>query len=728
MLSERRYWNPYNFSRLLGYRSTLVTVVRSDSVLKQLQVAMSLLFSIFARGGTAWYYNMFVKSQNIILDDNNQFEIFSLEPVRIKTGLQIFYWHPGSLSNHKYLAFRSRLRVRNLFNIQPSFKLTARKIAYRPNKFMRNYKFKRKFKRPFWQRRNRFWRPKRLSRIKFIDTRRIFLRKRKIYRRLDASFKALRKVSFNRMKVASNPLKLIYKLFYRRRANRNFLIQEAAGEYEFNRSNRIRDIYAYAFYRKPEKAVVPELDTIKPGTPENPNVLPVDNMPTASIRRRQRKKRKLEMKLYDPYYSKVAETFFLLKDLFFSKLVYKEKRWFSFAPFLIRPRIAFVYKGPQGRKNKLQRRVFNKRYFAYGTFFNPFRKKRKFRAYRKFRSKRRSRRKMRKMRRRRLAIRKHGYRKVRSFFFRHGAVNRLSFIRKLIRLSCRMSRQLYRSRDFVLAETYLRHWRVNWAERRAHNVYRVTRKNINPYYKFKFTPLALLTLTNSRLFALKFDYINQIRYMKKFYRKKYVKKRKLIANTLCRLPGTFNFSLKKRPSINKFENFFNYNPLKKFLTFSKKTKARKFEKSYTIARNPSLKKNLRIRLKRLKWKKPVSKSYKIVKLFFPYKRTIIKMRKRRRRKKKATKFEKFGRYKKATRLFPSIMLVASLSRYALSVLNESQCVGVSLIYFTDAAVSPLCNLFNVVMNSDIHILTFMEVHINSIFNKAKVFNLISRVW
>jgi len=61
-------------------------------------------------------------------------------------------------------------------------------------------------------------------------------------------------------------------------------------------------------------------------------------------------------------------------------------------------------------------------------------------------------------------------------------------------------------------------------------------------------------------------------------------------------------------------------------------------------------------------------------------------------------------------------------------LNEAQCVGVSLIYFTDAAVSPLCNLFNVVMNSQITILSSMEININLIFNKAKVFNLISRVW
>jgi len=97
-------------------------------------------------------------------------------------------------------------------------------------------------------------------------------------------------------------------------------------------------------------------------------------------------------------------------------------------------------------------------------------------------------------------------------------------------------------------------------------------------------------------------------------------------------------------------------------------------------------------------------------------------------KEAATYFKQFYRHKKNPRVFPSILLVASLSRYALSVLNEAQCVGVSLIYFTDAAVSPLCNLFNVVMNSQITILSSMEININLIFNKAKVFNLISRVW
>jgi len=337
MLSDRRYWNPYNFPRLSGYRSKFITIVKLGSVLKQLQVAMSLLFSVFARGGVAWFYNIFNKVQNLIISPHKKSEVFSKKPKFIKAGIQIFSWHPGSLSNHKFLAFHTNRKLEELFDVEPSFKVNSRRLGYTATPF-RTSLYNRQFRRPFWQRRNRFWRPKRLSRIKFIDTRKFFLAAKKRFSRLALSYESAKKVNIKHINV-KHPLKIIHNYFisfYNSNCRENFDTNMSSSSFEFNYNNIPRSVYAYTSYVKPV-IVVPEMETLKPGTPEKPNVLPVDNMPTGSVRRIQRKKRKLEKKLFDPFYTEVAEDFYLLKELFFSKLVYKEKRWFSYKPFLKSP-------------------------------------------------------------------------------------------------------------------------------------------------------------------------------------------------------------------------------------------------------------------------------------------------------------------------------------------------------------------------------------------------------
>ena len=743
MLSDRRYWNPYNFSRLLGYRSRLLTVVRPGSVLKQLQVAMSLLFSIFARGGIAWYYNIFIKLQNLEIDTNKRSEVFSKKPKLIKTGLQVFSWHPGSLSNHKYLAFRSKQRIKDLFNVEPSFKVNARRIDYRSNNFMRNSRFKRRFRRPFWQRRNRFWRPKRLSRVKFIDVRKVFLRKKKFFKLSDLSFRSsknFKKVSYARMRKIHNPLKIIYryfKTFNNFSTIYNFLISRTIGSFHFNHENEIRSIYAYSSYEKPE-IVVPELnDIVKPGTPENPNILPVDNMPTGSVRRMQRKKRKLEKKLFDPFYTEVTEDFHILSDLFFSDLVYKEKRWFSYIYFLNHPidRV-FTYPGIFTRK-QMMRRVMSKSSLWRGNFFKPYTNRRiyekfKTRGYKKLETSQRA--VLPRLRRKKV---KNAYgrkfRRVRkTFYYRYNISDVLKYTRKLMRISCRVSRLTYRSRDCVFMDTYFRHYLVHWSERRHCYVYYHHNKKVNPYFKSRLNHLSALSLKNTPTFGLRFDYINEIKFLKRYAKIRFFKKKKIKANTLSCLPQVRKFSIKKPHSTKRFETFFNFNKSKLPFKFSKKTINRKFEKSYMTGRTPFFQKTPLTKrhnlLKKLNITTYRSKFYRKSRMPRSYFKILVKIRKRLLAKEALTYFKQFGRYKKATRLFPSILLVASLSRYALSVLNEAQCVGVSLIYFTDAAVSPLCNLFNVVMNSHIHTLASMELNVDLIFNKAKVFNLISRVW
>jgi hypothetical protein len=730
ILSDRRLWNPYNFSRLLGYRSDLITVVKLGSVLKQLQVALSLLFTVFARGGIAWFYNIFNKLQGFTFNPKKRSEVLSRKPRPIKPGLQIFNWHPGSLSNHKYLVFHTKRKIKELLATEPSFMVNARRIDYRSNNFMRSLSFKRRFRRPYWQRRNRFWRPKRLSRVKFLDVRRLFLRLKKNFKRVSIFLKNSKKVSAKRFKSRFHDnLSIIDNYFihtYGPLVKENLDTNLSISNFDINPTNRVRSIFAYISHTKPE-VTIPEIETIKPGTPDQPNVLPVDNMPTGSLRRIRKKKRKLEKKLFDPFHTEIAEDFFLLKDLFFSNLSYREKRWFSFSPFVALPpkryrsTFNFLLELKFLRSASIKH-LFSKRiarsYHYY--FFKSTGRKISWHEFKK-----------------RQAIFKKKIKKglvskikrsPRSYYYRRIVRNTSMYVENLMCIAARLSRYVYRSRDFVFGSLYARFFRCHFRQRALSYFHSNINENVNPYYNLPFNDLSIFTLKKIPNFNLKFDYVNEIRFLRRYHKIKYFKKRKLKANTLTRMPGIFNFSLKKKSSLASLTNFFNCIKPSINLRFSKKRKHRSFEKSYLISRTPFYGKNSHIKLKKYKPNFYISTRYKTKPTLNFNPKMMVKIKKRLLFNEASTYFKQFYRGKRASRVFPSILLVASLSRYALSVLNEAQCVGVSLVYFTDSTVSPLCNLFNVVMNSQINTLSSIELIINLIFGKAKVFNLISRVW
>jgi len=744
--SNVRHWDSYNLAELtsVGRTSTL----NIKLILKQLDTVLSLLSNIFSRGGRAWFYNVFHRRKRYDINLKTMVYNQSSRPFYTAYGLILPNWFPGRLSNHRFVTLRTKLMKKKLF----FHKFSALRKSLRFYKTGGSRLFiqrrRRRYSVPRWARLDRYWRPRSRSRRRGVSSKRLalyfktFMRKRRYRRFKYRPYRYRKKKKF----VKKRRIAFKKKRYIRRRKFISWIYFSSNFSSFFYKPSLGRSFRLYSKF-VPVKYSKIELSKIVPGTPDNPTDLPITNMPTTSIRRKEKKKKKIFKLQFKNFNNAQGDDFrFLIKD-HNSDLSSKSKLYLNFKGALFFPTARF-YKLLLLRPYMATTKVLLKRYtrklsrFMFGHKFK----------YRKLR----------------YALRRT---KVRNYKRRYRSQSKLfKWLDKVVTLSSKF----LRLRKGAPALTF-RNFFTELSDKRflqpfSYSSRRKYRLKLSDFYKLNKKNFKHETLKfNKDFYNLEFRlFFKRTLKLRKFKLTKpkaplgsIVVGEKLFAvnsKKLFKKLSTRGLSLKRRTLIsfflpkdkifkNKSLNF-NFNstlllPLRQKRLIS--GKYFNFRKFYKIKKSPEA----RIVVKSIFPVLPNVSNRKFTGLS-SYKFFLPALRKSKRFKPvQSTKLPYFLRKKALKKIifsnknffklkgkikinatpyiiYPSIIFVSRLTRLTSSVLNESRVVGVISVYFSSGEATPLSTLYNILINDRIRSLSQIEPIIRNLFFMSKASLLLKR--
>jgi len=736
--SNLRYWDSYNKFELL---SSVDPIIDIRSVAKNLDSALNVLFSIFARGGRAWFYNVFYRRKRYLFNLRTMLYRQSPKPFFLNYGLIFPIWYPGRLNNRKFIKIRLHIMKKKLF----FHKFSALRRSFRFYKAggFRSYvsRRRRRYRKPHWAKLDRYWRPRSRSRRRGFSYKRLalhfknFMKKRRKKKKFRRQYRYFRRYRFN-------PDRITFKT---RRAKKNpkswvFFDKKLVSFFYKPDLGRALNLYLKFIPFKYQKI---QLNKIEPGTPEKPTNLPLNNMPTRSLRRQEKKKKKIFKSQYRTFNNVQGDDFRHIINEQRDSLTSKSKRYLAFDKALFFPTARF-YKLLVIRPYKIMKKLLAQRYLSSYD-----------RRHFNYRYKRRD--LQRKLRRR---IKPKSYRrrfKLQSKVY--DWLNKVMLLsNKILRLRCFNSFS-FRGAISSFSLTYYSPF--------TNKSFFIYKKNL---IKFKVDRYSLLTLNRAskrykEFYNFEFRrFVRRLKYVRRFKLSrikpklgKIVADEKVYKNLNNKASAKVKkLNFKRKTLINVFLNSvqklklkaklsFNFSIIKPFrqqrLVSGKYFNFRKF---YKYKRSPT---------------DTVSKSYVSVipnvsnrkfTNYDSYKKLKVKLHKSKRFtpvqttklphflrdkffKKKMHADKYFNKFKDKIKLnskpyyfYPTIFFVTRLSRLTSTILNECRVVGVISVYFSSGEASPLSTIYTVLMNDRRSSLARLELVIKNLFFLSKTNTLLGK--
>ena len=745
--SNIRHWNNLNLSQLISTSISLTVDIRF--MLKHLDSSLSLLSTIFARGGRAWFYNVFYRRKRYDIKFKTVVYSQSSKPFYKPYGLAFPNWFPGRLSNHRFTKLRIKLMKEHLFFHK--FSALRKPLRfYKPGGF-RSFiqRRRRRYSLPRWARLDKYWRPRSRSRRKGISYKRLALH-------LKTFMKKFRYKRFRFRRYRSKKRKNI-KIKRRRFISRKKI--KSLKRSRFESWVYFTDTFSSFFYKPslgrsfniyskfvPFKYSKIQLNKLEPGTPDNPTDLPINNMPTTSVRRKEKKKKKIFKLQFKDFNNSQGDDFkFLIKD-HKSEISSKSKRYLNFKGSLYFPTARF-YKLLLIRPYKAVTKLLLKRYTQ---------RKKRYSFNRKFRHRRL------KYKLRRTKIKNYRLRyKSQSKIFKW--LNKVLVLSaKTLRLKAGVPALAFRNfYSTFVHEKFLQpfHYsRLLRYKKKLTSFYSVNKK-ILTFRKFKpfkrFYNLEFrsffrrtkrirkfkLAKPKARLGSLVkgeklFGSLNNKTFKKIFSAPLNLKRKSLInfflsKNRSFKTASVFKFALsllkpfrQKRLVSGKYFNLRKFYKIKKSpIDRSIQTKGLKSIPNVSNRKFINLTRSVNFKLALLKAKrfKPVQTTK------LPY---FIRRKALKRMIYSSKNFFKLnGKLKlnaKPYALYPSIVFVSRLTRLTSSILNEARLTGVISVYFSSGEATPLCTLYNILINDNVRSLSKIEPVIKNIFFISKTNVLLRR--
>lgn len=742
--SNVRHWDTFNLIELSSISRSLTVDMRF--IIKHLDSSLSLLSTIFARGGRAWFYNVFYRRKRYDINLKTMLYRQSSRPFYKPYGVAFPDWFPGKLSNHRFTKRRTKLMKKRLFFHK--FSVLRKSIRfYRPGGF-RSFvqRRRRRYSIPRWARLDKYWRPRSRSRRKGISYKRLALHFKtfmKKFRRRRFKFRHYRPKKPQKLK-RRRILRRKFKFFRRPRFETwiyfNGIVSSFFYKPSFGRSFNLYSKFVPVKYSKIQ------LDKLMPGTPDNPTDLPITNMPTTSVRRKEKKKKKIFKLRFKHFNNAQGDDFkFLIKD-HKSEISSKSKLYLNFKGALYFPTARF-YKLLLIRPYKALTKLLLKR---YGRRRGRYSFNKKFK-HRKLRFK---------LRRTKIKKYKLRYKNQSKIFKWLSKVLILSA--KTLRLEKGVPALAFRSLYSTIAFNKFSqpfHYSVRSRYKmKLVNFYSINKRILS----FKtFKPFKRFYNLEFRSFFKRTKRIRRFKLTKAKARLgSIIKGEKLFTSSSNRtFKKILNSSLNlKRKSLISFflskHNSFKTSLLFKFnLSLLKPLRQKRLisgkyfnlKKFYKVKKSPTDRLTLTRKLKSLPnvsnrkfinfnksnmFKKALLKA----KLFKPVQTTKLPYFLRKKALKKIIYSSKnFFKLKnklqldaKPHRLYPSIIFVSRLTRLTSSVLNEARVTGVISVYFSSGEATPLRTLYNILINDSLRSLAQIEPVVKNIFLISKTNVLLRR--